>query len=74
MDDIKSKTTVLNPFGAELAKRFFQVKQQGNQKYYYDLETGETNLQPMHLIGVLMEWGVETITDAQTAFVSSGLI
>lgn len=74
MDDIKSKTTVLNPFGAELAKRFFQVKQQGNQKYYYDLETGETNLQPMHLIGVLMEWGVETITDAQTVLKQQHLL
>lgn len=65
MEDLEISMTILNSYGADLAKRFFQVRQQGNQKYYYDLETGETNLQPMHLIGVLMEWGIETITAAQ---------
>lgn len=65
MEDLEINEALLNRYGTDLAKRFFQVRQQGNQKYYYDLETGETNLQPMHLIGVLMEWGVETITDAQ---------
>lgn len=57
-------TAGANLFGERLAKRFFLVKQQGNQKYYFDLETGQTNLQPMHLMATLIEWGVNSPSDA----------
>ena len=57
-------TAGANLYGERLAKRFFLVRQQGNQKYYYDLETGQANLQPMHLMATLIEWGVKSPRDA----------
>ena len=46
-----------NALGAKLAQRFFLRKTQGNQKTYYDLETGQEDLQMGHLVGVLCSKG-----------------
>ena len=46
-----------NTLGAKLAERFFLRKTQGNQKTYYDLETGQEDLQMGHLVGVLCSEG-----------------
>ena len=46
-----------NALGAKLAQRFFLRKTQGNQKTYYDLETGQEDLQMGHLVGVLCSEG-----------------
>jgi hypothetical protein len=46
-----------NVLGAKLAQRFFLRKTQGNQKTYYDLETGQEDLQMGHLVGVLCSEG-----------------
>ena len=38
-----------------LKTRIFFCREQGNQRYYYDVKTGTSNLTPMHLIRMVID-------------------
>ena len=38
-----------------LKKRIFFCREQGNQRYYYDVKTGTSNLSPMHIIRMVID-------------------
>jgi hypothetical protein len=54
-----------NSIGERLAARFMVEKYSGGQRSFYDRETGQQGLQPMHLIGVAMTFGVADLEEAK---------
>ncbi len=54
-----------NNVGNLLAARFMVEKYSGSHRSFYDRETGQQGLLPMHLIGVAMALGVEDLEEAK---------